>query len=182
MKLNYILIMIMVATLAFGCTSSFEVHRDWDRDADFAQYRTFSWLEQETPKAGSARVAQRRNPLLEKRIKSAVEEQLTSKGMVRVESDADLIVVYHTGRDDKIDIAEAGFRYGYDYWGTTGREIDVYRYEEGTLIVDLIDSRSKELVWRGSATGTIKDNPTAEEVEKKLNEVTKKLFKEYPPK
>ncbi|MCZ6765688.1 MAG: DUF4136 domain-containing protein, partial [bacterium] len=105
---RYAILSILVAALAFGCASSFEVHRDWDRDADFTQYQTFSWLERETPKAGSARVAQRRNPLLEKRIKSAVEGQLMGKGLVRIEGTADLIVVYHTGREDKIDISDYG--------------------------------------------------------------------------
>lgn len=179
---RYAILVISVAALVFGCASSFEVHHDWDRDADFTQYKTFSWLERETPKAGSARVTQRRNPLLEKRIQSAVEGQLTSKGLVRVEGTADLVVAYHTGREDKIDISTYGYRYGCDYWGYGGREIDVYHYKEGTLIVDLIDSRSRELVWRGSATGTVKDNPTADQLEKKLNEVVKKLFQEYPPK
>lgn len=166
--------------LVWGC-SSISYHHDFDRDADFTSYKTFGWMEQPAPAGGGARVAEERNPLVEKRIKVSVDRQLIEKGLRRVNTNPDLWVAYYTGYQDKIDVTDYGYRYSMDYWGYGGRQIDVYQYQEGTLIIDLIDSKAQELVWRGSATGTVDSNPSPEKIEKKINEVVANMFRSYPP-
>jgi hypothetical protein len=52
-------------------------------------------------------------------------------------------------------------------------------YKEGTLVIDLYDAKTKQLIWRGSTQGTVSDK--AEKNEKNLNKGVAKMFKDFPP-
>ena len=72
------------------------------------------------------------------------------------------------------------YGYGYGgYWGGGG--VDVYQYTEGTLILDLIEAKSKQLVWRGMAQGTIDENASPEQRERRLNEAVMRMLANFPP-
>jgi hypothetical protein len=158
------------------------VKYDFDTEADFNAYRSYVWLEQPTTAVGDAKAAQRTNTLLDKRIKTAVDAELAARGMTLVTENPDLLVVYHTGLDRKIDVTDWGYTYPrYPYGGWYGGQVDVYEYNEGTLIVDLIDAKSDQLVWRGTATKVIDETATTEEREANLREVMARLFENYPP-
>jgi hypothetical protein len=130
---------------------------------------------------GNARAAQQQNTLLDQRIRRAVDDQLKLKGLKQDASDPDLLIVYHTGLEDKVNVTDWGYTYGSYYWGWGGRSIDVYQYQEGTLIVDLINARTDMLAWRGWATKTLADNPSPEQVEHTINTVIERIFSSYPP-
>ena len=72
---------------------------------------------------------------------------------------------------------------GEDTGGDTGVlvDIDVYQYEEGNLILDFIDPKSKELIWRGSAKAVVGNEKTPEERQKKIEETIQKILEKYPP-
>jgi hypothetical protein len=55
----------------------------------------------------------------------------------------------------------------------------VRNYTEGTIVVDMYKAQEKELIWRGSVTGTVSDNP--EKNVKKINKGLAKMFEKYPP-
>lgn len=175
-------VLVAAALVATGC-SSISVKQDFDTQADFVVYRTYAWIQQPTTAIGSAKAAQQMNTLLDKRIKDAVNTQLAAKGMTLVAENPDALVIYHTGIDNKIEVQDYGYtypRYGYGGW-YGGGQVDVYEYNEGTLIVDLIDAKSDQLVWRGTATKVIDETASAQEREANLNEVIGKLFAQYPP-
>ena len=180
MRLVYTFVVLTFAVATIGC-SSYTVNHDWDRDADFAAYATYGWMPAATGTSGDARAAVERNSLLDKRIRSAVNSALNAKGMRQQDDDPDLVVVYHTGVEDKITVTDWGYRYSYDYYGWGGRDIDVQNYQEGTLIIDLIDTKTMELVWRGSVTGTIDQTAKPEKREKRLKEAIGKVMASYPP-
>jgi hypothetical protein len=151
------------------------VKSDYDSDADFSEYKTYFWkgrVKGETPDEAPD------NPLADKRIRKAVENELQEKGYVPAEAgDADLIVYYH------VAVKENTKLYVSDYgrprrWGRYG-EVDVVQYTEGTLILDIVDAAAKQLVWRGWAVDTL-GNP--EKMEKKINKAVSKLMKKFPPK
>ena len=108
MKLAGILVVCCFVCLSIGC-SSWNVSQDYDKEADFATYKTFAWIEQPTTGMGSARAAQQMNTLLDKRIKGAVETQLNAKGLVKATENPDLLLIYHTGVDDKVDVSSYGY-------------------------------------------------------------------------
>jgi hypothetical protein len=158
-------------------------NHDWDRDADFSGYSTYAWLAQPNdPATGNAAVAQRQNSLLTKRVRSSTDEQMGQLGFTINIDSPDLFLVFHTGVQDKVNVTDYGYRYSYDYWGWGGRDIDVYQYTEGTLIIDMIDTNTKELVWRGSATATVDPSNSAEKREAQLDKAVRGILENYPPK
>ena len=182
MRILCLAVLVAAALVATGC-SSISVRQDYDTQADFVAYKTYAWIQQPTTAVGNARAAQQMNTLLDKRIKDAVNAQLAAKGMTLVTENPDVLVMYYTGIDNKIEVQDYGYtypRYGYGGW-YGGGQVDVYEYNEGTLIVDLIDAKSDQLVWRGTATKVIDETASAQEREANLNEVISKLFAQYPP-
>ena len=151
-----------LALLAAGCASA-KVTTDWDRGANFGAYNTYAWME--TPQMQ----ALQRNSLFDKRLRSSVERQLDAKGFRKTDGDADLLLVYHAGMRDKLDVQQSGY---------FGRNVSVRQYQQGTLVVDLVDAKRKELVWRGTASGEVdKPDPSGEALDKTLS----KMFESFPP-
>ncbi len=169
--------------LLLGC-SQYDIKSDYDVDSNFTAFKTYAWMTEPTTAEGatSASTAQQRNTLLDKRIRGAVDAAMASKGFTVNTETPDLLVVYHTGMQNKVDVTDWGYSYAGSYWGWAGRDIDVYNYTEGTLIVDLVNTQSKQLAWRGSATGVVEPGRSPEEVQERVNDVVMKIFDNYPPK
>lgn len=168
--------------MTIGCGSSVTINHDFDPDADFPSYQTYAWAPQSATVLGNAEAAQGRNTLLDKRVKDAVNGQLTKKGLRLSENNPDVYVAYHTGVQNKLDVTDWGYTYGSYYYGYPQRDITVYQYQEGTLIVDLIEVSSSELVWRGSAQAVLKEDPTPEYMQKRIEQAVGMMFQKYPPK
>jgi hypothetical protein len=177
------IILLAIATLALsgltGC-SSISVNYDYDNTADFMAYKTFGWVEAD---AAAPVDADASSGLLDKRIRSAIATELGARGMTEKAGDPDLLVVFHLGSKDKIQVTDWGYRYSSYYWGYGGRNIDVYSYTEGQLIIDLVDAQRKELVWRGSGTKVISNSKKSpEQLQAAINEAVNKIMQSYPPK
>jgi hypothetical protein len=122
-----------------------------------------------------------RNQLAKKRVLHSLEKALDEKGFVKAEDDVDFIVVPQAGIKERMQITNWG---GYGWyrpgWGTYG-QTDVSYYEEGNLVINIVDTRKKELTWRGVATGTLKDYPDSEEMQKNLDKIVAKILNYFPP-
>ena len=185
MKISRLLMLVAVVALFAGCGSSLELNNDFDQQLDFSTYRTFQWVDP-SDKAGQGA----NNSLIAGRVKDAVVNELTGKGLVQAASDPDFLVIYHAGTQDKVDISDYGYsyggygRYGGAYggpYGAGGGGISTYNYTEGTLIIDLIDAGTQQLAWRGSATGVLDDNPSAEQITSNINKAVAAILSQYPP-
>lgn len=175
------LVAILLAALA-GC-SSITVNHDYDSEADFTTYRTFGWMPRSGQAPGTAAEAKTMSDLLDRRIRNAVEGELTARGLTLSDAQPDLEVVYHVGAQDKIQVTDWGYRYSDYYWGYGGRQIDVYQYTEGTLVIDLVDAAADNLVWRGSGTGVVDNTQRSpEEMQDRMNEIVAKIMQSFPPK
>ena len=137
------LLSFAVGLTLMGCAST-QVTTDWDRTTQFASYHTYSWME--TPRMQAMQQA----TLFDRRLRSAVEEQLAEKGMRKSDSsgEPDLLIVYHAGVQDKLDVQS---------WGYFGRRVDVREYQQGTLVIDVVDAKTKSLVWRATAKDEVGD-------------------------
>jgi hypothetical protein len=176
--------LVAVATCALlAACSQYDIKYDYDVESNFQNFRTYAWIPQQISEGStSASTAMQRNTLLDKRIRSAVDVNMAAKGFTVDENNPDLLVVYHTGMQNKVDVTDWGYTYSGSYWGWAGRDIDVYNYTEGTLLIDLVQAHDKELVWRGSATGVVDPNRSPEEVQERINDVVAQIFSNYPPK
>lgn len=159
-------------TLVAGIAMA-KVTTDYDRDANFSKYKTFSWVREPRTK----------NPLMKDRIVDSVNEQLRAKGLMLVENGGSLSIAAHTATMEQKTLQS--FYDGFPGWGWNARfggatTVTVDTYEVGTLVVDLFDSTSKQAVWRGVATGTISGDP--EKNTKKLHDDVEDMFKKFPPK
>ncbi len=157
------LIPLALAGALVGCASA-RVTTDWDRDARFDGYRTYAWID--TPRMQAMQQA----TLFDRRLRSAVEDELGAKGLRPSDaSEADVLVAYHAGVRERLDVQQ---------WGYAARRTDIREYKEGTLVIDVVDARSRSLVWRGTATGEMsKPDPSAE----KITDAVEKMFATFPP-
>lgn len=90
-------------------------------------------------------------------------------------------MIYHLGTQEKIQATSYGYSYYPYHYGYGGHRVDIYQYTEGTLILDLVDAQTEQLVWRGYATDTLEQNPSPEKVESRLDEAFHRMLSNYPP-
>ena len=172
--------------IGFGCCvlllascSSVSTDYDFDDQVDFSMYRSYQWVPSDSESTpNSVEYSQ----LIDRRIRAAVEQNLAAEGLTPASTAPNLLVAYSTRTDRKTEVLDNGY-YGYGYRGWRGSywrpsTMQVYQYEEGTLVIDLIDAQKKQLVWRGKAVGIVGDYADSEN---RINEAVKKLFQHYPP-
>ena len=172
--------LVALAALSLsGSAFAQDVKVDFDKDANFAALKTFNI------KLGTSW----NNPLGEKRVLAEIQQALTEKGWVATdEAKADALVIIHgaTEKQKSLNTFYSGGGYGgYGYrggWGggmggTSTTTVD--EYTVGTLVVDIFNAKSKQLVYRGTATDELSDK--ADKNAKKLAKASDKLFKDFPP-
>ena len=171
-------VIAFIGLALFLANTSFaqQVKTDYDRAANFSQYKTYSWKKVQTP-----------DPLWVDRIKAAVDAALAAKGWTQVESGGDIsIVAIDIDRNQQTlntfyDDFGGGFgRRGFGGLGGFGEATTTPEtYTVGTLVVDLFDAKTKGLVWRGVSSGML-SNKSAKNIAN-LNRGVQKLFQHFPP-
>ncbi len=169
------LLVVLAVSLVPACGGA-KTTVDYDREADFSKYKTYAY-EKGTPVD---------NQLMDQRVVAALEAQMEAEGFRKVDSNPQVYATYHASTQDKTQFVTDTMGYGYGAgwrWGgmggmstSTTRQVD---YTVGTIVVDIWDASTKKLVWRGTASKTIQDDPSKST--KIINEAMAKMFKEYPP-
>ena len=177
MKRSIFFLFTFLTVSAVGC-ATMSVKTDYDRDQPIPAVKTFAWMEQPAKPVRSPIV---QNSLMDKRIRQAVEGELRALGYeVNVESPA-LLIVYHTGLEDKIDVSSYGYGYGHGYGryygGYGGGGPYLRSYKEGTLILDFVDPETMHLIWRGWAGGAFDDPENAAMY---VSKAVRKILKKFP--
>ncbi|AZW43653.1 MULTISPECIES: DUF4136 domain-containing protein [Bordetella] len=182
MQIVKLLTASVAAGLLAGCASGPTLRSDYDHSANFAQYRTFAFMSPlGTDRAGYS-------SLLTERLKQATRGQLEMRGYTYDDSKPDLLVNFNGKLQEKTQVTPApppmgpyyGYRAGfYGGWPGYGWGDDVYQYTEGTLNIDLVDARRRQLVWEGVATGEVNDLDKAQSVASVEHGVAQ-IFSRYP--
>ena len=173
---------LLGALLASAGCSSLSVSTDHDPEADFARLKTYDWHPGSRPKDGDAVAT-----LTASRVERAVDETLKAKGYTRATSGApDFHVASQTAvgrRIEAVPSASVGVGYGGYGWrrGFAVGTSDVRTYDEGTLVLDVIDPRTKSLIWRGTAKAAVDPDRSPEEREARIREAVEKLLSRFPP-
>jgi hypothetical protein len=166
-------VLSLIGTAAFAQ----DVKTDFDKTANFAAIKTFA------VKIGTSW----HNQISEKRISDEIQQTLTEKGWKATDADkADAIVVLHGATEKQKSLntfySGGGAYGGYGWRGGMGMgssTTTVSEYLVGTLVVDIFDAKSKQLMFRGTAQDEISDKP--EKNIKKIAKVSDKMFKNFPP-
>jgi hypothetical protein len=145
-----------------------DIKSDYDRSADLSQLKTFRFLSQ-TPRAANDPLAH--NELVDKRLRSAIQQNLESLGLAQNAGAADFAITYRAVIQKQLRITASGGPYRFA--GGTAWADDVY---EGTVIVDFTDAKTGGLVWRGYVTTTLGRPDKSEE---KINKDIKKLIARF---
>ena len=162
---------IMVAVA--GC-AAMTVSSHIERSVNFTDYVTYDWGPPDNLPVGDPRLDN--NPFFRDYLMGAIEKKLAAKGYERaVTGEPDLLVHYHASVNQRVEVSAADAHYGYCYDNCEPRIVD---YEEGTLVVDVVDRNTGKVVWRGwsqDAMNGVIDNQ--ERLEKQVDEgVTKMMW------
>ena len=185
-----IVFLSLVLITALSC-SPVKISSDFDRTASFALYKTFDF----TPEALYFPLEDSERKLLF----NIIENEMAAKGLTKsnrpdVLIDLNIKTGKHTatraaGPVNPNSAYSYGYGYGYGYgyqysWGTgfSSTTINVDSYTDGTLFIDMIDARKKQLVWQGRGTKTLDRNADEKQRETNLTYAVKLIFTQYPPK
>src|ERR1700752_2939145 len=174
MKTQKVVFLLIGMILFAGKASAQQVKTDYDRSANFGQYKTYSWEHVKT-----------KDPLDIDRIKSAVNAALAAKGWTLVDSGGDVSIVAMeiTQNQQTLNTFYDGFGGGWRWRGFGGfgdSTTTTDTYQVGPLVIDLFDARAKNLIWRGSSSDTLSNNPNKNT--KNLDKGVEKMFAHFPPK
>lgn len=171
------LLPLLIIFIATSC-SSVKVSSDYDKEKDFNSYKTFAFYKKGIDKVEISDLDKRR-------ILRAVESELKAKGL-QISEDPDLLVNIFTKSRQKVDVYDNSYYgwypwyYGYGFGYGPGY-VNVVESTEGTLFIDLIDARAKELVWQGIGTGVLSTHKNVDEKEARIKEFVNKIMVQYPP-
>jgi hypothetical protein len=183
----YMIITTLLVLTLSGCAVT-----EIDRGADFKHYKTFSWgtseLKAENPLY--------KGDLINRKIKATIADEFAKRGILYTDANPDFLVSYKTYTEQKQQsygsnyISPYFMPYGYGFfqyglypfgfggWGYPyGMNRRTYDYTEGTLIIDITDKKTDEVVWRGSVTGNIQNTNN---LQKQIGKGIKAIMKKYP--
>jgi len=175
MRMQKVVFVLIGMVLFAGKASAQQVKTDYDRAANFAQYKTYSWEHVKT-----------QDPLNVDRIKNSVSAALAAKGWSQVDSGGDVSIVAMeiTRSQQTLNTFYDGFgggwgwrRFGGGGFGEATTTTDTYKV--GTVVVDLFDRKTKQLIWRGASSDTLSNN--SDKNIKNLDKGVDKMFKHFPP-
>jgi hypothetical protein len=172
-KLLLVILLILLGTISVKAQ---KVSVGADPSVDLSKYKSYSWSN-----VASA------NPLTHQTVVTAVDTELAAKGLTRVDTNAELTVVVFGSTESDIHVSNPSWAPSLNSIAT-GVAVGSHNFliTKGTLVVDLLDTKTNNSVWRGQATETLDRGPTgdkvrdAKTVEKPIRNAVKKMFKQFP--
>lgn len=173
----------LLAVALGACGGGISVNSDYVEGTDFVPYRTWDYMPNQGSTANAAS-----NQLVDQRLRAAVERTLGEKGFRRDTSDPDFYVGYQLILDNETtyetvnDYWGTGWGYGGMYGGgmTSSRTREI-NYTVGTLVVDFFDADERQLIWRGTAEGTIEPQNTPAERQAQADNAVRAILDQFPP-
>jgi hypothetical protein len=170
--MNRIAVVFALVSCAVGPAVARKVRVDFDHAGDFSHYQTYRW-------AGRPNAAFL-NQLMLERVIGFVEEALAARRLKRVETGGDLLIDFNMNVQQQDVFTtftdSTGFGWG---WGSSISTTTVQPILLGTLTVDVVDSRKKQLVFQGVSTASISSRP--ERNTRRLAKAVNEIFEKYPP-
>lgn len=168
--------------LITGCSST-KIKSDFDPKADFSKYKTYQWISgiKINPNDELSR-----HPRILKTIQASVDKVLKEKGFPQVESgNPDFLVAVHAVVQQETQVEQvAGASSIYSpWWAPYGGYVSMSYYDEGTLVVDVIDPADKKIIWRGMGKQAIKNyrDSQAAQRQKDYDDLVAKIMSTFPP-
>jgi hypothetical protein len=178
-KIVRVAFVVVSALLIGACATTMSVSSHVARGVDFTRYRTYDWGPADDLPTGDLRLD--RNPFFQDHLQGAVERQLALRGFERSASGTpDLLIHYHASIDRRLDVHDVDRRYGHCL--AEDCQSDVTTYEAGTLVLDIVDTRTDDVIWRGWAQDSVEgvlDNP--DKMARQINEAVERMLARLRP-
>jgi hypothetical protein len=169
---------LLICILSPGVQAQ-KIKVDYDKNLDFSKFKTFAWGHHDAVS----------RPTLALVIAGAIEEELTKRGLRRVESNPDVFIQMYGSVDSDMSVSYSNplysgmggipsFDSGFVMWGYMPGGTTAVTVHKGQLVVDVIDASQKKLAWRGMATDKLSDKP--EKLLNQVNTAVEKMFQQYP--
>ncbi len=133
--------------LAGTACATMDIGADYEQSATLAPFGSFAFDTRDALPTGDPRLDN--NPFFDARMRAAVEFEMAAKGLKRTATSADLLVHYHATVSQRVDVLRSDTERGYT--DVTGTPANVVQFDEGTIVVDVVDAKSKKVIWRGWA-------------------------------
>ena len=161
--------------VATSSCATMDVSSHVERGADFTQYRTWEWGPADALPTGDPRLDA--NPFFKDHLEGAVEKALASNRLQRAAAGAtpDLLIHYHANISQRFQVNEP------DVNCSGNCQANVIEYEQGTIVIDVMDTKTNRLVWRGWAQDSVQDTLNNQDrMEKQIEEAVSKMFVRFP--
>lgn len=177
---------LLMLLLLTACATGPAVYTTAAPGADLTRYQRFAFVEPlGTDRAGYASI-------VSQQLTFSTRRELELRGLEFVDQaeQADLLVNFFGHLDEQIRTRQVAdpfygpsfydFRYGfYNPWPTYSISTEVQQFSEGTLVVDLIDARTNQMVWEGTARNEVTEK-SRREAASRLDAAVKRIFEEFP--
>lgn len=184
-RTNLRILSILVLALVYSCSPTVKVTSDYDHSANFSEYKTFAVYDL---KAQEGQV----NQLNVDRVTKAIRNEMLAKGFTE-SSNPDLKVNAVSILKNKTSVSANTDFYGYGgmyrpygYWGGGGAMMgganttfNSYDYVDGSLVIDIVSTKTQKLVWQGIGNAEIDSKP--DNPEEFINSSIKKILEGFPP-
>lgn len=171
---------LLVALVLAGC-ARITVTADHDPSANFGALHTYAWRPGPQQGVGDPRFD---STLIDKRVRAAIDRVLASKGYRAAApgTTADFLVGYHAVVRQRTSAQTINRWYGYRVVTLPGGPgTHAHDYDEGTLLIDVLDPATMQLLWRGSGTGVVDPQASPEKREQRINDAVERILADFPP-
>lgn len=164
----FIFVIFCLIILNVSCASDNVERFFYDRDTDFSNLRTFNWLlNSNRIPAAATRVLAAED--LDQIIKDEVDQQLQLKGFQKQGTDPDFFVGYEIFVEERMEVRHRG---------ESSRSL---HFEEGTLMLKVVDASTKETIWSGTASGIVEESRRVEQSERIVRAGIQEILENFPP-
>lgn len=186
-KLHHIsfLYLFFVTLFLCGC-SSIEVSQDYEPGSDFRNLKSYAWKSETQEKTGNVNVD---SPLVDNRIRNAIEKTLSNKGFIKTNADVVDFKVRYSFTISKKTLSRpvnTGVGFGFGHYRSmgvigiqTGAQID--EYDEGLLVIDFLQPDNNLILWRGKSTREVETHTTPHEMIQETDQSVEKTLAQFPP-
>ncbi len=192
---------LLLLAMVVGCSPRVHVSTEYDSSVNFQQYRTYKWYQDRPEATPDSRMQQagRYDTFMDRRIKAAVEAEMSARGYQKVDQNADMLIAFEVAVDRRQQVTDPGLAYGPGMgffpgypmgmgWGMGYRynygfnrmwaAPMVREYQEKTVILDVIDRNENELIWRGTGERDLTGRNVSD---KQLREIISGILDRFPP-
>ena len=166
---------VALVLLLASCAPYVNVSTDYDHAVNFQQYRSFNWYRSKA--TATKQDSMQYDTFFDKRMQNAIKANLGQRNL-EFNANPDFYVNYNVTFSNQVASNNGPF-YPYGYWGGYSRFSNSNQYKEGTVIVDLIDAKTNQLIWRGVGESEVRNRNIPED---KVMEIVNGILSKFPPK